>query len=135
MSAPPAMAKSAIGNLLRNAIENTRHGDVMLSLGEDGTVVIEDHGPGIPIEQIGRLYTRLARGDGLDGGGIGLQLIARLCGHLDWDLSVDSSPGEGTRMAMRFSREGAPGASDGRHPGEGNKRGPIASAPAAPARR
>ncbi len=101
---PLQLVKSAIGNLLRNAVENTHHGDVRVSLHDDGVVVIEDCGPGIPAEQISEIYTRLARGQGLHGGGIGLTLIARLCEHLDWSLSVDSSPGDGTRVALRLAR-------------------------------
>ncbi len=99
---PLQLAKSAIGNLLRNAVENTHHGDVRVSLREGGVVVIEDCGPGIPPEKITEIYTRLARGEGLHGGGIGLTLIARLCEHLDWSLSVDSDPGDGTRVALRL---------------------------------
>ncbi|MFA5630419.1 MAG: HAMP domain-containing sensor histidine kinase [Porticoccaceae bacterium] len=102
IDAPLQIVKSAIGNLLRNAIENTRNGDVQVSLSANGTVIIEDQGAGISAEKISELYTRLARSEGTQGGGIGLTLITRLCEHLNWTLSVDSNPGDGTRVALHF---------------------------------
>lgn len=103
--APLPLVKSAIGNLLRNAIENTHHGDVVISLNAQGDVIIEDEGQGLTEEQVSALYSRLARGEGLHGGGIGLKLIARLCEHLGWSLSVDSKSGEGSRMTLKFHSE------------------------------
>ena len=37
---------------------------------------------------------------GRDGGGIGLDLIARLCEHLGWRLAFSSTPGRGTRTTL-----------------------------------
>lgn len=105
--APLQLVKSAIGNLLRNAIEQTHYGDVVISLNNYGNVVIEDQGVGLTDDQISALYSKLARGEGLHGGGIGLKLIARLCEHLGWSLAVESKSGEGSRMTLSFHTETA----------------------------
>ena len=93
--APLAIVQAAVGNLLRNAIENSDRGCIRISLQNDATVVIEDPGHGMSPEEISAIYARVARGGGSrDGGGIGLDLIARLCEHLGWELSF-SSPAHG----------------------------------------
>jgi signal transduction histidine kinase len=100
--APLTIVQAAIGNLLRNAIENSDRGEIRISLQADATVVIEDPGHGMSPEEISEIYARLARGGGRDGGGIGLELISRLCEHLGWNLAFSSVPGRGTRTTLRL---------------------------------
>jgi signal transduction histidine kinase len=70
----------------------------------DATVVIEDPGHGMSPEEISELYARVARG-GRDGGGIGLDLISRLCEHLGWRLDFSSVPGRGTRTTLHLGQD------------------------------
>ncbi|TYT25520.1 HAMP domain-containing histidine kinase [Luteimonas viscosa] len=98
--APIGIVQAAIGNLLRNAIENSDQGTIRVSLSADATVTIEDPGHGMSPEEIARIYARMARGSGRDGGGIGLDLLARLCAHLGWALDISSQPGRGTRAML-----------------------------------
>lgn len=100
--APVAIVQAAIGNLLRNAIENSDRGVIDIRLDADATVTIADPGHGMSPEEISRIYAQLARGEGRDGGGIGLDLIARLCEHLGWHLDIDSAPERGTVARLRF---------------------------------
>ncbi|MEO8366678.1 MAG: HAMP domain-containing sensor histidine kinase [Pseudoxanthomonas sp.] len=100
--APEAIVQAAIGNLLRNAIENSDRGEIRISLQADATVVIDDPGHGMSPEEISAIYARLARGGGRDGGGIGLDLISRLCEHLGWRLVFSSVPGRGTRTTLHL---------------------------------
>lgn len=104
VSAPLHIVQAAIGNLLRNAIENSDSGDIHVSLDADATVVVQDPGHGMTPEEISRIYAHLARGGSRDGGGIGLDLLARLCEHLGWTLSIQSAPGRGTISRLRLSR-------------------------------
>jgi len=99
--APEAIVQAAIGNLLRNAIENSDRGEIRIRLQADATVVIEDPGHGMSPEEISELYAQVARG-GRDGGGIGLDLISRLCEHLGWRLAFSSVPGRGTRTTLHL---------------------------------
>jgi signal transduction histidine kinase len=98
--APLPIVQAAIGNLLRNAIENSDRGEILIRLEHDATVVIEDPGHGMSPEEISAVYARMARGPRRGGGGIGLDLIARLCEHLGWKLVLQSGIGQGTRSTL-----------------------------------
>lgn len=100
---PPAIVQSAIGNLLRNAIENSDRGVIRMHVEAPATVVITDPGHGMSAEEIRDAYTRIARGGGdRDGGGIGLDLIARVCEHLGWTLGLSSTGlGSVARLALQ----------------------------------
>lgn len=103
VEAPLHIVQAAIGNLLRNAIENSDRGDIRVRLDSDATVTIQDPGHGMTPEEISRIYARIARGGGREGGGIGLDLLARLCEHLGWTLAISSTPGQGTLSRLRLS--------------------------------
>lgn len=100
LAAPLNIVQAAIGNLLRNAIENSDSGVIRIALSEEAVVSIEDPGQRMSPEQISALYARHARGQERSGGGIGLALIARLCEHLGWRLAFDAQPGGGTRATL-----------------------------------
>lgn len=103
--APLPIVQAAIGNLLRNAIENSDRGEIAIRLHAPATVVIEDPGHGMTPEEISAIYARLARGEGRDGGGIGLDLISRLCEHLGWTLRFDKAE-RGTRTTLVLTSGG-----------------------------
>ncbi|WP_231118285.1 sensor histidine kinase [Lysobacter silvisoli] len=99
--APLPIVQAAIGNLLRNAIEHSDRGEIVVRLQAPATVIIDDPGHGMSPEEISAIYARIARGGGeRDGGGIGLDLISRLCEHLGWRLRFDSDLGRGTRTTL-----------------------------------
>ena len=102
--APLHIVRSAIGNLLRNAIENSDRGEIVVSLSEAGVFEIIDPGHGMSPEEISAIYQRLAKA-GARGGGIGLALIGRLCEHLGWHLTIDSGPGAGSRVTLSFTQD------------------------------
>ena len=104
--APPGIVRAAIGNLLRNAIEHSGNGTIEVELRRDATVVIRDPGHGMSPEQVSAIYGRLARGGTLQGGGIGLDLIARLCEHLGWRLDIASDPAHGTVATLALRGRG-----------------------------
>lgn len=100
--APEAVVRMAVGNLLRNAIENSDRGTIHVSLDTQARVEIRDPGHGMTPEEISQLYARMARGGGR-GAGIGLDLIARLCEHLGWRLDITSGPEQGTLVRLDLS--------------------------------
>lgn len=103
ITAPLPIVQTAIGNLLRNAIENSDRGEIAVTLGDDALVTIDDPGHGMTPEEIGAIYAKLARGGGeRGGGGIGIDLISRVCEHLDWRLEFFPGPSGGTRTTLRF---------------------------------
>lgn len=101
--APVAIMQVAIGNLLRNAIENSDRGVIRVSLLASATVRIEDPGHGMSPEEIAAIYRRMARADTRQGNGIGLDLLGRLCEHLGWELRLDSAAGQGTVATLDMS--------------------------------
>ncbi|GHC02606.1 sensor histidine kinase [Thermomonas carbonis] len=102
--APAGIVRAAVGNLLRNAIENSDTGVIDIRL-QDATVVIRDPGHGMSPEQISALYTRMARDSGrLADSGIGLELIARLCEHVGWHLELRPDSPRGTIATLQFKR-------------------------------
>ncbi len=100
--APLGVVRAAIGNLLRNAIEHSDRGTIRVRLDADASITISDPGHGMSPKEVAEIYARLARGESRDGGGIGLDLIARLCEHLGWQLGLDASPDGGTVATLRF---------------------------------
>jgi len=103
ITAPLPIVQAAIGNLLRNAIEHSDSGEITLRLEWPAKVVIVDPGHGMAPEEISAIYARVARGGGDRGsGGIGLDLISRLCEHLGWRLQIDSDHGSGTTTTLAF---------------------------------
>jgi signal transduction histidine kinase len=100
MLAPVAIVHVAIGNLVRNAIENSDHGTIGVEVGPAGVVHVRDPGTGLGAEEIGRLYAQRARrGDG-PGTGLGLALIGRICDHMGWSLRFDPVDGGGTHAEL-----------------------------------
>ncbi|GAB3358867.1 sensor histidine kinase [Lysobacter tyrosinilyticus] len=102
IAAPLPIVQAAIGNLLRNAIEHSDRGEITVRLEAPARVVIIDPGHGMTPEEISAIYARMARGGGDRGDGIGLDLIARLCEHLGWRLTVASGEGSGTTTTLAF---------------------------------
>jgi len=100
--APLAVVQAAIGNLLRNAIENSGRGVIELDLRADGVLTVRDPGNGMSPEEIARIHARMARGVRDAQGGIGLDLIARLCDHLGWSLHLQAVPPRGTLATLDF---------------------------------
>lgn len=99
---PAQMIKSAISNLIRNAIEHSHDGDVLIHLDTPGTVRIINRGAGIDAKELSRMYTELARGGGRHGGGVGLALISKLATHCGWTLSFAEIEQGGVDLAIRF---------------------------------
>ena len=96
-----------IYNLLDNALKFTQQGDtVEVRAYDDGTaVVIEvaDTGPGIPEEEISRVWDELYRGRearGVPGSGLGLALVRAVVERHEGRVTLRSRIGEGTIVRL-----------------------------------
>ncbi len=98
--APVGVVQAAVGNLLRNALENSDRGVIRLWLTPQAVVTIEDPGHGMSPEEVAVAYAKTARGERNMRTGIGLDLIGRLCEHLGWKLDIHSGPQRGTRVTL-----------------------------------
>ena len=101
--ADPAMMERVLHNLLGNAFHHIgADGQVMLRVlpQADGCrVEIEDHGPGIPPEELPHLFDRYyrARQDaGKTGTGLGLSITKAILQQHDFPFGVNSTVGKGS---------------------------------------
>lgn len=104
VSAPPQILRTLIGNLLRNAIENSDRGTVRVYADGPTTVVVEDSGHGMTDAEMAALHARIIRSGYTGTAGIGLGLIDRICTHFGWTFSIVSSPRAGTRASVDFAQ-------------------------------
>ena len=93
-----------LGNLLRNAATYTDAGHIHIQTLKNG-VVVEDTGIGMTSDETQRIFD--AHFQGLHqkngGHGIGMTIAKKLADRFGWTITVDSSPGEGTRVTVLFS--------------------------------
>ena len=100
--APGKVVESVIGNLLRNALAYTDEGSVSVHI-SPGRVIIEDTGPGMAPEEVEQLFQPYFRGQRRRGGfGVGLTIVKRLTDRFEWPVSIESEPGQGTRVSVEF---------------------------------
>ena len=97
-------------NLLSNAIKFTDAGHVALKVhyrNEVATLEIEDSGIGISAQDLDRIFVPFERGsaaqvEGRSGVGLGLAITQALVHIMGGEISVTSTPGTGSRFAIRM---------------------------------
>jgi signal transduction histidine kinase len=101
-----------VNNLVDNAIKySPRGGDVITALSTDGKlalVIVSDKGIGIAAEDMSRLFVRFSRLDQLadvPGTGLGLYLARELARLHGGDISVVSTPGQGSEFTLSLPVE------------------------------
>jgi signal transduction histidine kinase len=92
-----------VANLLRNACLYTDRGHVTVIVSA-GQIVVEDSGPGMGADELARVFEPFFRGGERkrDGHGIGLSIVRRLSERFGWPVTLESTPGVGTRAIVRF---------------------------------
>lgn len=93
---------TALTNLLRNAIQYTDEGHIRVDY-SNGSLSITDTGIGIEPAFLPLLFERFFRGTThVEGLGIGLPIVKRICNHYGWQINVESQPGKGTTFRITF---------------------------------
>lgn len=107
IEADPQRLGQAITNLLLNAIKFSKAGTRIILAGgrNDGRVeiVVQDHGVGIPKEELDRIFGTFEQGKAgkqIGGSGLGLMIARRVVELHDGILSVNSQVGIGTRFVL-----------------------------------
>jgi tRNA threonylcarbamoyl adenosine modification protein YjeE len=105
--------RQVLRNILSNAVGFSKpEGVVHLSCWrEDGATVfsVEDQGVGIPKEQQSRIFERFesrSQGSKHRGAGLGLSIVKSLIDLHGGDMTLDSEPGRGTKVTVRFPERG-----------------------------
>jgi PAS domain S-box-containing protein len=120
VSANAQRLRQVLLNLLSNAIKYGKDGGKVVfrcAAAGHGPVrfEVEDDGVGIAPEHMGRLFSPFDRLEAersdVPGAGLGLALTKRLVEVMGGDISVESTPGEGSTFIVELP--GAPGAADG----------------------
>ncbi|HWO69365.1 MAG TPA: HAMP domain-containing sensor histidine kinase [Actinomycetota bacterium] len=101
----------ALDALLENAVDHTGEGDRIrvAARAEGGDLVVEvsDTGPGIPPDQLGRIFERFARADQgrsrrAGGTGLGLAIARAVVEAHGGTISAESEPGAGAVFRVRL---------------------------------
>jgi len=81
-------------------------GELLISTGVDGTkdhvwISVKDTGKGIPEEHLPKVFNRFftTKNSGL---GLGLALVKKVMEAHGGSVAIESSPGDGTKVAMFF---------------------------------
>jgi two-component system OmpR family sensor kinase len=104
-----SLLSQVLGNLISNAVKYSPNGaTVRITSSQDEadvSVVIEDHGIGIPDTDVQRVFERYYRGSntsGIVGSGVGLYLVKTIVDLHQGSISLDSCENEGSRFTLRL---------------------------------
>jgi adenylate cyclase len=114
--------KQCLLNLLSNANKFTSKGTLALTVARDGgsqvTFCVSDTGVGMTEKQLGQLFQAFSQADAttaqrFGGTGLGLAITKHFCTMLGGDVTVESTPGEGSTFTIRLPDQGvAPAATE-----------------------
>ena len=109
VSADPTRLEQAAANLIDNAVKYTpAGGSVAMVLRRDGAFAVlevSDTGPGIPVEELPRIWDRLFRGDksrAERGLGLGLSLVKAIIEAHGGTVAAVSEQGKGSTFTVRL---------------------------------
>jgi len=107
----PDRIRQILVNLLTNAHEYTPEGASIeigaRALGAEVEISVSDNGPGIPEEQLQRIFDRFTRGDAgltqrVGGTGLGLAISKSLAEAHGGSISAESTVGQGSTFRLRL---------------------------------
>jgi signal transduction histidine kinase/HD-GYP domain-containing protein (c-di-GMP phosphodiesterase class II) len=109
LEADPDLLKQVLVNLIHNAAKFTREGTVVrvraARAGERMRIAVEDEGPGIPPDKVGRVFERFFRVEspGTErtvGTGLGLAIVKSVVELHGGSVHVESQTGHGSRFIV-----------------------------------
>ena len=102
--------KQVFFNVIKNALQAMKDGGI-LKLETDITdrfvsIAIEDNGSGIDPEKLGAIYEPFETTK-KEGTGLGMMIVQRIMRDHGGEIEINSEPGRGTKLILRFPREDA----------------------------
>ena len=105
-----AATQRVLGNLISNALRHTpAGGSLRLEVsraGGDGSITVIDDGAGMDAELGARVFGRFEKGPESAGSGLGLAIARDLVTAQGGAIELESEPGRGTRVRVRFPAVG-----------------------------
>ena len=105
VKAPSRVIQIILTNLLRNAINYTQQGSVVVRIRKN-TISVIDTGIGMSPEELQHAFEPFYRGErsraSSMGHGLGLSIVRRLVHQFDWLIHVQSNVGKGTEVTIEF---------------------------------
>ena len=107
-----ARLDQVLTNLVSNALKySPAGGDVMIGVATDrdhAVLTVRDHGIGIAEEMLDQVFTPFARREYhvpvMYGTGLGLYITRQIVEHHGGQISLASTPGQGTTVTVRLPR-------------------------------
>jgi two-component system, OmpR family, sensor histidine kinase TctE len=100
-----AAIADALRNLIENALAHTPpESEVVVEVGPEGTISVQDSGPGIPAEDRPHIFERFWRGKGVraNGAGLGLAIVMEIVRAHGASITVSDRGPCGARFDLRF---------------------------------
>ncbi|HWN73628.1 MAG TPA: HAMP domain-containing sensor histidine kinase [Solirubrobacterales bacterium] len=122
INAEPDRIRQILVNLLTNAHEYSPEGASIgvaaRAVGAEVEISVSDNGPGIPSDQLERIFERFTRGDAgltqrVGGTGLGLAISKSLVELHGGSIAAESTPGQGATFRVRLPVAGAGAPVDG----------------------
>jgi PAS domain S-box-containing protein len=112
MTADITKVRQVLLNLLSNAAKFTQDGLIRLSVhaaGKHVFMAVSDQGIGMTPEQMGRIFEAFSQAEAsttktYGGTGLGLVISRKFCRLMGGDITVESTPGEGTTFTVELPR-------------------------------
>jgi len=104
----PGTIERAVGNLLDNAAKWSPPGENVEVELRGGQLIVRDHGPGIPEEDLPYVFDRFYRARaarGMPGSGLGLAIVRQVAESHGGDVVAEQADGGGTRMVLTLGAE------------------------------
>ena len=106
IAAAPDRLGRAIGNVLHNAAAHSPAGGVVEVGLSDGALVVRDHGPGVPEDELGQLFDHFFRGAqdrARQGSGLGLAIVRQIAESHGATVVAANAPGGGLVVRLAFA--------------------------------
>jgi signal transduction histidine kinase len=105
IKADRAAVEDALRNLIENAVNHTPNNtEVRVAVEANGSLIVEDCGPGIPAADRPHVFERFWRGRGtkVPGAGLGLAIVAEVARTHHAKVDIADRPGGGASVSIRF---------------------------------
>jgi two-component system, OmpR family, sensor histidine kinase QseC len=104
----PGAIETVVQNLVGNAIQHSPHqGAITITLVatvKTFQLIVDDQGPGIPINERKKAVERFQRAGPSAGSGLGLSIVERLVTRLRGSLKLEDAPSGGLRVQVNLPR-------------------------------